>query len=108
MRRLAKGKLPLNAGREHFHHILMRAGLSSRQIVAVLVGFAVLYAAVGLIAVYTEAPDWPLFAAWIVLLFGQYFIIKRLAVLLRHRRWTAAVGMAAPARSGPHSRLKTA
>src|SRR5439155_5211368 len=30
VRRLARGKMPLHAGREHFHYMLMRAGLSGR------------------------------------------------------------------------------
>ena len=92
VRRIAKGKWPLQAGREHFHHILMRGGLSTRQIVAVLVGFACLYASIGVLAIRFQVPDWPMFAAWITMVFGQYFIIKRLATWLRYRRWTAALG----------------
>jgi UDP-GlcNAc:undecaprenyl-phosphate GlcNAc-1-phosphate transferase len=100
VRRIARGKLPLRPGREHFHHMLMRAGLSGRQVLGVLVGFGVFYAAVGLIGVGLELPDWALFGPWITLLAVQYFIIKRLAVLLRHRRWkAAAVVVAFPARA---------
>src|SRR5258708_34006240 len=44
VRRVARGKMPLQAGREHFHYVLMRAGLSGRQVLAVLVAFSVLYA----------------------------------------------------------------
>ena len=68
----------------------MRAGLSGRQVLAVLVGFGVFYAAVGLIGAIAKLPDWALFAPWITLLGLQYFIIKRLAVLLRYRRWKGA------------------
>ena len=86
VRRAAKGNLPLHPGREHFHYMLMRAGLSGRQVLAVLAAFAVLYAAVGVIAASLKPPDWAVFAPWITLLGLQYFIIKRLAVHLRHRR----------------------
>jgi len=86
VKRAAKGKLPLQPGREHFHYILMRAGLNARQVLAVLVAFGVFYAAVGLIGVSRKVPDWALFAPWITLLGLQHFIIKRLAVHLRHRR----------------------
>ena len=90
VRRAAKGKLPLHPGREHFHYMLLRAGLSGRQVLAVLTGFGVFYAAVGLIAASLKLPDWTLFTPWITLLALQHFIIKRLAVHLRHRRLRAA------------------
>lgn len=98
VRRAAKRKLPLHPGREHFHHMLTRAGLSASQVLAVLVGFGVFYAAVGLIGTIAKLPDWALFAPWITLLGLQYFIVKRLALLLRYRRWKgAAVEVELPA-----------
>ena len=90
-REVARRKLPLQPGREHFHYMLMRAGLNGRQVLAVLVGFAVLYATVGLIGARANLPDWVLFAPWITLLGLQYYIIKGLAVLIRHRRWKGRV-----------------
>ena len=90
----------MHPGREHFHYLLMRAGLSGRQVLAVLVGFGVFYAAVGLIGVGLKLPDWALFTPWITLLAAQYFIIKRLAVQLRYRRWkVAAVVVMLPVRA---------
>ena len=70
--------------------MLMRAGLSGRQVLAVLVAFAVGYAAVGLIGARHKLPDWALFAPWITLLGLQHFIIRGLALHLRHRRWRAS------------------
>ncbi len=90
VRRVARGKMPLHAGREHFHYVLMRAGLSGRQVLAVLLAFSVLYSAVGLIGVRQKLPDWALFAPWFTLLASQSFIIRGLAVRLRHRRWRAS------------------
>ena len=90
VRRVIKGKMPLHAGREHFHYMLMRAGLSGRQVLAVLVAFAVVYAAVGVIGTSQKLPDWSLFAPWITLLGMQHFIIKGLAVQIRLRRWKAS------------------
>src|SRR6267143_1772390 len=90
VRRVARGKMPLHAGREHFHYVLMRAGLSGRQVLAVLLAFSVLYSAVGLISVGQKLPDWALFAPWFTLLGLQPFIIRGLAVRLRHRRWRAS------------------
>src|SRR5256885_851133 len=71
-------------------YVLMRAGLSGRQVLAVLVAFSVFYAAVGLIAARNKLPDWVLFAPWFTLLALQPFIIRGLAVYLRHRRWRAS------------------
>src|ERR1700686_97453 len=90
VRRVARGKMPLHAGREHFHYMLLRAGLSGRQVLAVLVAFSVFYAAVGLIGANHKLPDWALFAPWITLLGLQQFIIRGLAVHLRLRRWSAS------------------
>ena len=87
IRRVARGKMPLQAGREHFHYVLMRAGLSGRQVLAVLVAFNVFYSAVGLIGASYKLPDWALFAPWFTLLVLQHFIIRGLAVRLRLRRW---------------------
>jgi len=90
VRRVARGKMPLHAGREHFHFVLMRAGLSGRQVLAVLVAFSVFYAAVGLIGASEKLPDWALFAPWITLLGLQSFIIRGLAVHLRLHRLRAS------------------
>jgi len=86
VRRIARGKMPLHPGREHFHYMLMRAGLSARQVLAVLIAFAVFYAAIGLVGARYKLPDWTLFAPWITLLGLQYFVIRALAVYLRRRR----------------------
>ena len=90
VRRVARGKMPLYAGREDFHYMLMRGGLSGPQVLALLVAFSVFYATVGLIGASLKVADWALFAPWITLLGLQYFIIRSLAVHVRHRRWRAA------------------
>jgi hypothetical protein len=46
--------------------MLMRAGLSGRQVLAVLVAFGVFYAAVGLIGAGLKLSDRALFAPWIM------------------------------------------
>jgi hypothetical protein len=66
--------------------MLMRAGLSGRQALAVLVAFAVLYAAVGVISASQKLPDCALFTPWITLLGSQHFILRGLAVHVRLRR----------------------
>ena len=90
VRRVVRGKLPLNPGREHFHYMLMRAGLSGRQTLGVLVGLGVLYASIGAIGAGLKLPDWCLFAPWILLLTFQHAIIKALARRIRLHRWKSA------------------
>src|SRR5205085_12172051 len=75
------------------HYMLMRAGLSGREVLAVLVAFSLFYAAVGLIGASQKLPDWALFAPWITLLGLQHFIIRGVATYLRLRRWRAAKGV---------------
>jgi len=107
VRRLARRKLPFLPGHDHFHYMLLRAGLTGRQVLAVLVGFALFYAAVGLVGASLKLPDATLFAPWIALLGLQYFIVKRLALHLRRRRWKASRAVAVPARA-PKARLHSA
>ena len=98
VRRVARGKMPLHAGREHFHYMLMRGGLSGPQVLALLVAFSVFYATVGLIGASLKVADWALFAPWITLLGLQPFIIRGLAMYLRLRRWrTSKVVVKLPA-----------
>jgi UDP-GlcNAc:undecaprenyl-phosphate GlcNAc-1-phosphate transferase len=104
MRRVARRRMPLHPGREHFHYMLMRAGLSGRQVLAVLVAFNVFYSAVGLIGARYKLPDWALFAPWFTLLGLQHFIIRGLAMYLRLRRWRASkVVVQLPASVAAHS-----
>ena len=108
VKRAAKGKLPLHPGREHFHYMLMRAGLSGRQVLGVLVAFGVFYAAVGLIGVSRKVPDWMLFAPWFTLLASQHFIIKHLAARLRHHRWNSSKAVVVLASRGFSARSRAA
>ena len=83
VQRLAKRISPFTAGREHFHHALLRAGLSKAQVVATLVGIAALYAGVGLLGAATGVPDWAMFSLWMTLLASQYWIVNGFARLAR-------------------------
>jgi UDP-GlcNAc:undecaprenyl-phosphate GlcNAc-1-phosphate transferase len=96
VRRIGRGKMPFHPGREHYHYMLMRAGLSGRQTLAVLVAFALSYAAIGLIGASREVSDRVLFWSWIALLILQHSIIRRLAlqVYLSHRQGRTSQGTA--------------
>lgn len=76
-RRLRKGQSPFRADREHFHHILLRAGLSERQVLSVMVAIALLVGLTGILAHQAGVPDGVLLLGLILLGFGQYMVVRR-------------------------------
>lgn len=85
-RRIAKGRSPFRPGREHFHHLLYRAGFSVRQVLGILTVLAAAYALFGLVGRFLEIPDYVMFGAWVVCALGQYWALRKVATLYRHRR----------------------
>lgn len=57
MRRYRKGKSPFKPDRDHLHHILQRAGLSSRQTLIVISVFSVLMSVIGLLGEYFQVAE---------------------------------------------------
>lgn len=76
-RRLAKGQSPLAPDREHFHHILRRAGLTDIEVLIVMVGSAFVVAMIGILAHRAGVHDGILFLGLIVLGLMQYWVIRR-------------------------------
>ncbi|WP_114325736.1 UDP-N-acetylglucosamine--undecaprenyl-phosphate N-acetylglucosaminephosphotransferase [Candidatus Colwellia aromaticivorans] len=56
-RRVKKGKSPFKPDRDHLHHILQRAGLSSEQTLVFISFFAVLMSLIGLLGEYFEIAE---------------------------------------------------
>jgi UDP-GlcNAc:undecaprenyl-phosphate GlcNAc-1-phosphate transferase len=77
--RIASGKSPFSAGRDHSHHTLLSAGLNARQVLGVLTSLAAFYAGIGLLGAATGVPDYAMFSSWLVLGASQYWIVKWLA-----------------------------
>ena len=57
MRRYRKGKSPFKPDRDHLHHILQRAGLSSRQTLVVISLFSAFMSIIGLSGEYFQVPE---------------------------------------------------
>ncbi len=57
MRRYRKGKSPFKPDRDHLHHILQRAGLSSRQTLIAITVFSVLMSTLGVLGEYFQVPE---------------------------------------------------
>jgi UDP-GlcNAc:undecaprenyl-phosphate GlcNAc-1-phosphate transferase len=57
MRRYRKGKSPFKPDRDHLHHILQRAGLSSRQTLVVISIASALMSILGVLGEYFQVPE---------------------------------------------------
>lgn len=72
-RRLRKGMSPFSADRQHIHHLIMRAGFTSRQAFVLITLAAALLAGVGVIGEHLSfVPEWIMLALFFVafLLYG--------------------------------------
>lgn len=65
LRRLVRRQSLLRADGEHLHHMLARAGLGSRAVVAVLTGLSLLAGLVGVRLEHAGVPAWGSFALWL-------------------------------------------
>jgi len=61
VRRVAQGRSPLSPDRDHLHYVLLRAGLSVRQTVSILMLVGLLFGAIGIGAWRFGVPDSVLF-----------------------------------------------
>jgi len=91
-RRLLKGRSPFAPDREHFHHVLILAGYSVTQSVAIMAGLSLTGVAIGLLGNYLGPPDivmfylflsvfalyfWGMMRAWKVMRFLHRSICRR-------------------------------
>ncbi|WP_279051931.1 UDP-N-acetylglucosamine--undecaprenyl-phosphate N-acetylglucosaminephosphotransferase [Cedecea davisae] len=90
-RRLRKGMSPFSADRQHIHHLIMRAGFTSRQAFVLITLAAALLAAVGVAAEYAHfIPEWVMLALFLLAFVLYDFCIKRAwkvaRFIRRHKR----------------------
>ncbi|WP_395489808.1 UDP-N-acetylglucosamine--undecaprenyl-phosphate N-acetylglucosaminephosphotransferase [Cedecea davisae] len=90
-RRLRKGMSPFSADRQHIHHLIMRAGFTSRQAFVLITLAAALLAAVGVVAEYAHfIPEWVMLALFLLAFVLYDFCIKRAwkvaRFIRRHKR----------------------
>jgi len=72
LRRMLKGKSPFHPGRDHLHHLLLRAGYTDSQVVLVIHLAAVAFSLVGFFGWRWGVPDFVLFYGFLVV-FALYF-----------------------------------
>jgi UDP-GlcNAc:undecaprenyl-phosphate GlcNAc-1-phosphate transferase len=85
MRKLLKGRSPLSADREHFHHLLQAYGLSQRRTVLFILVISTAFAVTGLLGEYYRIPEHTLFYGF-VLSFVIYFLAVRWAWIRLEQR----------------------
>ncbi|AFU20100.1 undecaprenyl-phosphate alpha-N-acetylglucosaminyltransferase [Actinobacillus suis H91-0380] len=69
IRRLKKGKSPFRPDRLHLHHLMMRAGLTSRQALAVITFGAAICSTIGVLGEYYYWNQWVMTIGFIALFF---------------------------------------
>ncbi|BDH44089.1 undecaprenyl-phosphate alpha-N-acetylglucosaminyl 1-phosphate transferase [Salmonella enterica subsp. enterica serovar Choleraesuis] len=77
-RRLRKGMSPFSPDRQHIHHLIMRAGFTSRQAFVLITLAAALLAAIGVAGEYiTFIPDWVMLVLFLLAFLLYGYCIKR-------------------------------
>jgi UDP-GlcNAc:undecaprenyl-phosphate GlcNAc-1-phosphate transferase len=77
-------KSPFTPGRDHFHHSLRRGGFGVQSTLAILTGFQLVYASIGLTGHFAGVPDVVMFIGWSILGLSQRWVIRRIAKANRH------------------------
>lgn len=83
IRRIRKGNSPFKPDCNHLHHIFLRAGLNSRQALAVIVVVSLLLTSVGLAGEFWRIPEWVMLVGFISLFFGYYYTLHRIWKIVR-------------------------
>lgn len=77
-RRLRKGMSPFSPDRQHTHHLVMRAGFTSRQAFVLITLAAAILAGVGVTAEYSHfVPEWVMLVLFLLAFFLYGYCIKR-------------------------------
>ncbi|MCK9382722.1 MAG: undecaprenyl/decaprenyl-phosphate alpha-N-acetylglucosaminyl 1-phosphate transferase [Sulfuritalea sp.] len=71
--RLHQGKSPFHADQQHMHHVLLQAGYTVNQVVAIMVGFSFMYGVIGIVAERNGVPEVAMLVAFLVL-WGTYVV----------------------------------
>jgi UDP-GlcNAc:undecaprenyl-phosphate GlcNAc-1-phosphate transferase len=81
--RIKQGKSPFHADRQHFHHVLLDAGYSVNQVVAIMTTFMLFVGFVGLTSDQAELPEFALFYLFVTLWMMYFFALAHPQVILR-------------------------
>jgi UDP-GlcNAc:undecaprenyl-phosphate GlcNAc-1-phosphate transferase len=86
IRRVRKGRSPFSADREHLHHILLRAGFTPGQTVAIVYILSLLLAAFGVAGWSQGVPEYMMFYSFMALFGLYYYGVHRAWKLMKQLR----------------------
>ncbi len=86
IRRVRKGRSPFSADREHLHHILLRAGFTPGQTVAIVYVLSLLLAAYGVAGWSQGVPEYVMFYTFMALFGLYYYGVHRAWKLMKQLR----------------------
>lgn len=86
LRRVARGRSPFAADREHFHHVLLLAGFSPSATLGIMVGVAVLMSAIGILGQIAGVPESVMFYAFLAVFVSYFYMILRAWKVMRFLR----------------------
>ncbi len=95
-RRLRKGMSPFSADRQHIHHLIMRAGFTSRQAFVLITVAAAILAGIGVLGEYLAfIPEWVMLVLFLMAFFLYGYCLKhawRVARKIRRikRHWQSS------------------
>lgn len=102
--RIRKGHSPFKSDREHIHHILVRSGLTPRLALTMIVGVAILFAAIGIISERNGVSESIMLSVFLATFAGYFWSTPRIWRVLawsrriRHSRQTALMNRMAQRR----------
>ncbi len=85
-RRARKGQSVLKPDRQHLHFICMRAGLTSRQSLLLLLFIGFTFASIGIAGEVFKVPEYLMFWSFIILIGVYSLVLQRIWVILRFVR----------------------
>jgi UDP-GlcNAc:undecaprenyl-phosphate GlcNAc-1-phosphate transferase len=84
-RRIAEGGSPFQSGADHFHHALLRSGMTVREVVGTLAMLQLLYVGFAIATHLVGVSDPIVFTVWAVVGIGQFLVIRGCAAIFRRR-----------------------
>lgn len=83
-RRLIAGKSPIRAGRDHIHHLFMRAGFGARHTLILLLLFSMMMQFIGVLGDLMDVRDSVLFYGFLLVYFAYLLHLKWLRSRAKH------------------------
>ncbi len=76
-RRLRAGKSPFKPDRNHLHHLLLKAGYRTEEVVYVIVSLHLLLGLIGLVGLYLNVPDFAMLLGFLLIYMGYFYLTLR-------------------------------